>query len=82
MTEYVVYVLYSEGSDRLYVGYSSGIIARFHWHNTKSKKGFTLGYRPWKVIQVEFYESKADAMKREKLLKSGKGREWLRKKVL
>jgi putative endonuclease len=33
------------------------------------------------VIHVEFYGFKKEAMNREKFLKSGKGREWMRKNI-
>ncbi len=34
------------------------------------------------VIHAEFFDQKLLALKREKALKSGKGRAWIRKKVL
>ncbi|WP_248878282.1 hypothetical protein [Epilithonimonas zeae] len=33
-----------------------------------------MKFRPWNVIHVEFFNEKKDAMKREKFLKSGQGR--------
>jgi putative endonuclease len=82
MEEYVVYVLYSERFDRLYIGYSGDVILRFKFHNELAKKGFTIRYRPWKVIVVEFYSSKKQAMVREKELKGGQGRSWIRNQVI
>ena len=82
MEEFAVYVLYSEHADRLYIGYSSNSIERFKWHDGLSKKGFTTKYRPWKMIHIEFFSDKAAAMVREKQLKRGKGREWIRSIVL
>ncbi|MFT5771708.1 MAG: putative endonuclease, partial [Algoriphagus sp.] len=38
--------------------------------------------RPWTVIHVEFFERKALALLREKILKSGKGREWVKNNLL
>jgi putative endonuclease len=73
MAEFVVYVLYSDSSDRLYIGYSSNSVERFKWHNDLSKKGFTTKYRPWKMIHVEFFSDKSTAMLREKQLKGGLG---------
>ena len=61
---------------------TSDLITRFHFHNSKSTKGFTLRYRPWTVIHVEFFDSKKEALLREKELKSGTGREWIRKNVI
>jgi len=82
MEEFAVYVLYSESADRLYIGFSSNSIERFRWHNGLSKKGFTLSHRPWKMIHVEFFCTKKDAMLREKQLKGGQGRSWIRVIIL
>jgi putative endonuclease len=41
-----------------------------------------LKFRPWEVIYLEFFYSKPDAMKREKYLKSGVGREFIQKFIL
>ena len=77
MEEYVVYVLYSSSGQRRYVGYTSDLINRFKSHNYLGKKGWTIRYRPWQVIHVEFYESQSAAIQREKALKSGQGRKWM-----
>ena len=77
-----VYVLYSFKWNRLYIGETSDMISRFRSHNELGKKGFTLRYRPWVVIHVEFTETRAEALIREKFLKSGQGREWIRREVL
>ncbi|WP_211230227.1 GIY-YIG nuclease family protein [Algoriphagus marincola] len=61
---------------------TSDLITRFHFHNHKSTKGYTLRNRPWIVIHVEFFQFKKDALKRENELKSGKGRDWVKNYVL
>jgi putative endonuclease len=61
---------------------TSDLITRFHFHNNKSTKGFTLKFRPWTVIHVEFFSLKNEALAREKELKSGKGREWVKNFIL
>jgi putative endonuclease len=78
MDEFVVYVLYSKVHNRTYVGYTSNLIERFKSHNILSSKGFTVKYRPWIVIHVEFFKTKSEAMKREKYFKSGVGREYIK----
>ena len=40
-------------------------------------KGWTIHFRPWKIIYTEEYSTKSEALKREKYLKSGKGREFV-----
>jgi putative endonuclease len=79
---FCVYVLYSFKHDRLYIGQSIALIKRFHSHNVFGTKGFTIRFRPWFVILTEFYVTKKEALFREKQLKSGKGRDWIRNHVL
>ena len=78
MDEFVVYILYSKDYNKTYVGFTSNLIERFKSHNYLSKKGYTIKYRPWKVIHVEFFTTKSEALVREKILKSGKGRDFIK----
>jgi putative endonuclease len=78
MSEFVVYVLYSKKFEAIYIGYTSSLIQRFYSHNNFSKKGHTVKYRPWIVVYVEFYQTKKEALKREKQMKSYRGRLWIR----
>src|SRR5690554_4205491 len=75
--DYVVYVLWSERHRKRYVGMTSNLIGRFRSHNSLGKKGWTVKFRPWHVVHVEFYMSKGSARARENFLKTGKGREWM-----
>ena len=78
MDEFVVYILFSEKYGKTYVGFTSNLIERFKSHNSLSQKGFTKNFRPWKVLHVEFFNNKSDALAREKHLKTGKGREFIK----
>ncbi len=82
MKEFVVYILYSEKYNKTYTGYTSDLISRFRSHNQLATKGFTVSYRPWKVVYLEFFEIKKEAIIREKSLKSGNGREWVKDKLI
>jgi putative endonuclease len=64
--------MFSHSSRRNYTGCSSDLISRFRSHNFFGKDG-TRRYRPWIVVHVEFFSTKADALKREKYYKSGRG---------
>ncbi|HUI31054.1 MAG TPA: GIY-YIG nuclease family protein [Candidatus Acidoferrales bacterium] len=75
---YTVYVLYSEKFHRHYTGFTSDFEGRMASHNVLGKKGWSKKYRPWKVIFTEEYETKAEAMRREKWLKSGAGRDFIK----
>ncbi len=75
---YTVYVLYSESHNKIYIGYTSDLEDRLLSHNVMGTKGFTVKYRPWRVIHTESFLEKTDALKREKQLKTAKGREFIR----
>ncbi len=82
MSEFVVYILYSKKFDKIYTGFTSNLIQRFHSHNKLSKKGYTKKYRPWMVVFVKVFKNKTEAMQYEKFLKSGKGREFIHNKII
>ncbi|EAZ95654.1 hypothetical protein FBBAL38_08130 [Flavobacteria bacterium BAL38] len=81
MEEFVVYILFSEDYGKTYVGFTSNLIERFKSHNYLSKKGYTIKFRPWEVVYVEFFTTKSEALKREKFLKTGNGREFIKEVV-
>jgi putative endonuclease len=74
---FTVYVLYSGRFDKIYIGYTTDLSARLLSHNEKATKGWTIRFRPWELLHTEIFESKADAMQREKQLKSAAGRHWI-----
>jgi len=80
MEEFVVYILYSEKHDKFYKGFTTSLIERFKSHNEPATKGYTVRFRPWVVVHVEFFDTKRDATKRESFLKTGAGRAWIRKR--
>ncbi len=74
--KYFVYILHSETFLRLYIGQTNNLHSRFERHNAGMVR-FTKPYRPWKILYTESYETRSLAIKREKFLKSGKGREFI-----
>ncbi|MCE2742391.1 MAG: GIY-YIG nuclease family protein [Fluviicola sp.] len=78
---YVVYLLYSEKFNKIYIGFTSDLINRFASHNSLATKGYTIKFRPWKVVYLEFFDDKNEAMKREKELKSSRGRDFCKKQI-
>ena len=74
---FTVYVLYSEIHGKKYIGYTSDLIERFRSHNELGTKGYTMRYRPWKVLHTEVFSTKKEALKREAQLKGGQGRQWI-----
>jgi putative endonuclease len=74
---FVVYVLRSKLNGILYVGQTGNFLRRMIEHETGLAR-FTRGRGPWELIYKELYNLRAEAISREKFLKSGKGREWLK----
>ena len=79
---FIVYVLFSQVNNKIYIGFTSDLEARILSHNLLATKGWTIKFRPWTLAHAESFSSKAEAMKREKELKSAKGREFIRKTIL
>ncbi len=74
---FTVYVLYSASFNKIYIGYTSNLDDRMLSHNSLGKKGYTLKFRPWSLVYTEEFATRADAMRREKELKSAKGRKFI-----
>jgi putative endonuclease len=74
-----VYVLKSDKDGRYYVGMTQNLVRRLKEHNSGRTKS-TKGYRPWILIHHEAYPNREAARKREKYLKSGYGKQWLKNK--
>ena len=72
-----VYVLQSESDDGLYIGCSADLRRRLAEH--QAGKAFATSCRgPWQLIYYEAYREEADALGRERYLKSGGGRWFLK----
>ena len=77
---YFVYLL--ENKDKKwYIGYTpKRPLGRLEKHN-RGEVSSTKAYRPWKLIYYEAYLVRGDATGREKFLKSGSGRKYLKKQL-
>ena len=76
---YYVYVLSSINFDKRYTGFTQDLEKRLNQHNTGKTKS-TRAFKPWKVLFFEQYETKVEALQREKYLKSGIVREYINNK--
>jgi putative endonuclease len=75
---FYVYVIYSEKIRKNYTGHTDDIERRVFEHNNGLLGKYTRGKGPWKLIYSEEYATRTEAMKREKELKTGKGRDFLK----
>ncbi len=75
---YSVYVIRNP-KGTLYKGYTSDLKRRIEQHNKGNEfSRYTKNKGPWVLVYSEEYEKSSEAIKREKFLKSGKGRELLK----
>ena len=75
-----VYVLVN-GEGKTYVGQTGNLSRRLTQHNEPSFRGTLHTKRnpgPWRLLHSEEFPSRGEAMRREKLLKAGKGREFIK----
>ncbi|PIS42130.1 MAG: endonuclease [Candidatus Kerfeldbacteria bacterium CG08_land_8_20_14_0_20_40_16] len=80
-----VYVVYNRIYNKIYIGYTSDLEARLKRHNgilKNKKKSFTSKNKgKWELIYSEQSSTRKDAIKREKELKSYRGREFIKSKI-
>jgi putative endonuclease len=73
---YFVYILQSQRDGSYYIGYTNNLEERLKRHN-EGRSVFTRPKLPWVVVYQETFDSRAEAMKRERELKSRKDREFI-----
>jgi putative endonuclease len=78
---YFVYVLYSEKVNCKYTGYTEDLTRRLNEHNQEILGKFTKGKGPWILIYQEEFATRKEALIREKELKTGKGRDFIKRKT-
>lgn len=74
---YYVYSIKSELRNYIYVGLTNNPERRIGEHNNKYEKT-TRAYAPFRKILVEEFPSRIEARVRERYLKSGVGKEYLK----
>ena len=77
---YYVYILKSEKSGQLYTGSTDDLRKPLSQYNL-GQSNWTKGGIPWKLIYYEACLNKEDAQAREKYLKSGPGKAYLKNRL-
>jgi len=67
--KFFVYILYSTGFDKFYIGQTKEIRNRLDRHNAGTEKA-TKPYRPWNLMWVTEKSSRAEVMQLERKLKN------------
>lgn len=79
---YYIYILYSETSDKYYVGYSHDYEQRFYQHNNSQRSTYTSKHRPWVIAAVfECSDIEGEAVKMERWIKRQKSRSLIERMV-
>ncbi len=79
---FTVYVIYNKTAGKTYTGQTEDITRRLQQHNAHTFKDFTSRYQgEWVSIYQESIATRTEALKREKQLKSGNGREFLKQYI-
>jgi putative endonuclease len=73
MKFHYVYILHNPRKDFIYVGYSENLKQRVAEHNS-GKVQSTKPYQPLVLIHYEAYKVKSDAKRRERYLKTNRGK--------
>lgn len=77
---YYVYVIYSGKIKRFYTGCTENLYKRLKHHNLGLNRWSKRGM-PWKIVYFEKYKTKTEVLKRERYLKTGKGREFIKARI-
>ena len=73
-------LLCDDGS--LYKGKTNDIKRRLCEHLNGNGAEHTRRHKPIELVYIEYFKTEAEALEKEKYLKSGGGREWLKKNVV
>ena len=78
MKLYYVYVIESKEGFK-YTGMTEDLEERLEQHNDRTLSFWTKRGTNWKLIYKEEFDNKTETLKREKWLKTGVGRDYLKK---
>ena len=78
---YYVYVLENQNDKSWYIGFTNNIERRVAEQQSGEGGRTTKLKSSWQLIYFEAYISQKDALGREKFLKSGSGRKYLKKQL-
>ena len=77
---YFVYILFSDSLNRYYIGSTKNIAKRIEAH-LWNHKGFTSKAKDWQLRYQEVFETKTEALTREKQIKRWKSRKMIEKLI-
>ena len=80
---YFVYAIYNRNNNKIYIGQTEDLDQRLQLHKNKIFKGsYTAKIDgDWELIYKEEVSDRSEALRREKQLKSFRGREFIKKHI-
>jgi len=72
--------LKSKREEKYYTGHTNSLERRLVEHNLE-QRGYTKNNALWEVVYHETFQTRQEAIDREKYFKSAAGRRWLKKNV-
>ena len=73
MKMFYFYILYSNTTDKFYIGHTPELQERLRKHNS-NHKGFTGNVNDWEIVYFENYSTKELAYRREREVKKWKSK--------
>ena len=67
--DYYTYILRSEINNDIYIGSTENVQNRLRLHNSGRVKS-TKGYRPWQLLESQKFNTRSEAFRQERFLKS------------
>ena len=76
---YTIYAIHNKTAKKYYVGQTQDLAERIMLHNNHTFKGYTSRFPgKWELIYQESAATRPEALRREKQLKSFRGREFVK----
>lgn len=76
---YFTYILKSEKNNDIYIGSCENVLIRLNRHNAGKVKS-TKGYKPWDLLEFKQFNTRGEAVKQERFLKSHQRKEIIKRK--
>ncbi len=78
---FFTYVIQSLSLGTFYTGHTQDLETRLFQHNNGLLGKYTKGKGPWKLVYFESFETRSEAVKREKYFKTGAGRDFIKQAI-
>jgi len=77
---FFVYILQSQSTGRFYIGQTKNLQERVAYHNANYSRALK-NRGPWKLVYQEEYDTRSEAVRRERQIKSWKDRSLIERLV-